>query len=412
MKILVITNFYPPHYFGGYELGCRDAVDSLIKRGHEVTVLTSTYGVGRKTSEGSIYRVLRGQWSTRLGPRGSLLELARIEYQNNAVVQKFIRKVKPDIVSVWNIGGLSHSMLKTIEELDLPVVYSFADYWLMEVAGRDEWMSFWDRIPSRMSIRAIKRMLMKVVVGRHLLLELQNLNLRYAHFISNDLKYRYIQAGFPVEDAGVIHWGIDTKLYTNLQPERLKVSSPIKLLFAGQVEEHKGVHTAIEAVCKLIRRGYENIKLDIVGAGEDQTYIDLLKHMVVEENIQEHVTFLGKVPRDKMVDIYNNHHILLFTSVWVEPFGLTIIEAMACGVAVIGSATGGSSEILIDGESSLKFGAGDSEALARQIERLIANCDLRLSISMAGERLVKEKFTLDIMVDQIEECLEAAIASS
>ena len=59
MRILVISNFYPPHHIGGYELGCRDVVGELRARGHDVRVLTSTYGVtGREANEG-IYRWLK-----------------------------------------------------------------------------------------------------------------------------------------------------------------------------------------------------------------------------------------------------------------------------------------------------------------------------------------------------------------
>jgi glycosyltransferase involved in cell wall biosynthesis len=113
-----------------------------------------------------------------------------------------------------------------------------------------------------------------------------------------------------------------------------------------------------------------------------------------------------------MAGIYNQHQVLLFPSIWEEPFSITILEAMACGLAVIGTTTGGSREILVDGENSLTFAAGDSKALAGQIERIMIDPDLRSNISKVGERLVREKFTLDRMADQIEQCLLAAIESS
>ena len=56
MRILVATNLYPPHYIGGYELRCRDIVEGLVKRGHDVYVLTSNYAVGRNVVEGNVYR--------------------------------------------------------------------------------------------------------------------------------------------------------------------------------------------------------------------------------------------------------------------------------------------------------------------------------------------------------------------
>ena len=58
MKILFLSNLYPPHVIGGYETLCMEAVEGLAKRGHEVSVLTSTYGYDREITEGNIYRLL------------------------------------------------------------------------------------------------------------------------------------------------------------------------------------------------------------------------------------------------------------------------------------------------------------------------------------------------------------------
>ena len=67
MRILVVSNLYPPHHIGGYELCCKEAVDGLRKRGHEVWVLTSDYGVRAPEKERDIYRAL----AIDLGPGGS-----------------------------------------------------------------------------------------------------------------------------------------------------------------------------------------------------------------------------------------------------------------------------------------------------------------------------------------------------
>ena len=58
MKILFLSNMYPPHVIGGYEALCEEAVEGLAKRGHHVSVLTSTYGYDKEFSEGNIHRLL------------------------------------------------------------------------------------------------------------------------------------------------------------------------------------------------------------------------------------------------------------------------------------------------------------------------------------------------------------------
>src|SRR3989338_2069039 len=56
IALLVITNLYPPHHIGGYEINCKLIVDRLIQLGHKVIVLTSTYGAKRRISENNVFR--------------------------------------------------------------------------------------------------------------------------------------------------------------------------------------------------------------------------------------------------------------------------------------------------------------------------------------------------------------------
>ncbi|MFQ5772284.1 MAG: hypothetical protein ACE5HX_17245, partial [bacterium] len=82
MRILVISNLYPPYFVGGYELGCRDVVDGLKARGHHVKVLTSTYGVNKPEHDSEVYRWLQSDlgWNTRSLTR--FVKLLRKEVRN------------------------------------------------------------------------------------------------------------------------------------------------------------------------------------------------------------------------------------------------------------------------------------------------------------------------------------------
>ena len=71
MRILVISDLYPPYYIGGYELGCHDVVEGLKARGHEVKVRTSTYGIGKAQNDGDIYRWLKADVEQRPCSRGA-----------------------------------------------------------------------------------------------------------------------------------------------------------------------------------------------------------------------------------------------------------------------------------------------------------------------------------------------------
>ena len=72
-RVLVVSNYYPPYFYGGYEIGCKAVNDALSKRGYDIQVLTSSYGVSHPTSDGVVHRYLE----TDSDIRGGYLEKTR-----------------------------------------------------------------------------------------------------------------------------------------------------------------------------------------------------------------------------------------------------------------------------------------------------------------------------------------------
>src|SRR5436190_7366090 len=121
MKILALTNLYPPHYLGGYELICHMVVNELRARGHQVQILTSNHqnpGQEFIGKDRGIERTLRihGFYGH---PWLSLPELRSLERHNNEALRAAIHEHEPDLVYVWNMGGLSKSMVFTLQQLGI-----------------------------------------------------------------------------------------------------------------------------------------------------------------------------------------------------------------------------------------------------------------------------------------------------
>jgi glycosyltransferase involved in cell wall biosynthesis len=148
--------------------------------------------------------------------------------------------------------------------------------------------------------------------------------------------------------------------------------------------------------------------LTIVGGGDDPQYVERLRRMVLDKGLEGRVVFTGVVPPAKVVEFYHSHDIFLFPSIWREPLGRTWMEAMACGLPVIGTTTGGSGEVFVDGENCLTFPAGDGLALAERIRKLIRDRELYTKLSRNGADLIRREFTLEKMVDGVERCLKEA----
>lgn len=405
MRILVISNLYPPYYVGGYELGCQDVVDRLQQRGQKVSVLTSTYGVERATTEGAVLRRLHLHWWPPYPPQ-SRLRFLQMEYEDNAALREIISITRPEIIYIWNMGGLSRSLLITAQRCGVPIAYDVFDHWLKDICN-DAWLMYWRNLPVNYMKRVVKK-IAKYLLSHLVPVEFEALNLQHVCFRSALLKEESLQRELPVEEARIIYHGIDTKLFT---PSLETQHNGLRLLYAGQLVQEKGVHTAIEALSILVdEMEHNNVQLSMAGAALSEEYLKSLQDLIAQNSLTESVRFLGRVPRCSMVEVYCDHDVLIFPSIWVEPFGLSILEAMACGLAVVSTVTGGNREFLIDGENALLFPPGDADALALQIERLIRDPDLRQRISAAGQKLVRTRFDIETMVDKIEEFLKEAIS--
>jgi glycogen synthase len=404
MKVLAISNFYPPHYVGGYELGCYDVLGGLKARGHQIRVLTSTYGVGHPQSDGEVYRWLRLLPLLEQRRPAVLAKTVLKELEQRRLMTGLLRKWQPDLLYVWNLAGLSLSLPPLAQSLGVPVCYFISDHWLLDWDAA-RWHDFWSARSSPL-LEPLLRLLV-FPVGRRLgFIPARPLDLRHVQFASSFLKRSAAAAGKPVLDAEVIHWGIRLDDFPFREVRRL----PSRLLFVGQMAPHKGVRTAIEATELLVHKhGCGSVRLTIVGGNNGQAqYVEEMKRLVDSFALWEHVEFTSLLPRRDLSGVYRNHDIFIFPSVWEEPFSIAVLEAMASGLAVVGTHTGGSPEVMNDEVNSLVFPKGDAQSCATRVLRLLGDANLCESLRRAGRRTVEEKFPLGRAIDRIEEALLAA----
>ena len=409
MRILVVSNLYPPHYVGGYELRCRDITEALHQRGHHVKVLTSdhlTANAGTKPApDYAVERSLRvnGFFGH---PWLGIRELRRLEQHNNAALVTAIRTFKPDVVHVWNLGGLSKSLALTLQRLDVPTVFDVSDHWIARSLIADVWLDWWNRDHASFSAR-VARGVFSLSGQRNRWHErsptnpVRHLRFQRIYFCSRRLREITVNAGYDVAHGEVIHCPVNVAAYHG--PVKPAAEPLKKLLYAGRLSEDKGILTALRAM--LAVKGRFDGTLNVYGKGEP-AYESMLKAFVTEHALP--VTFCSATP-EQMPDVYRSHDALLFTSEWEEPFALTPLEAMASGLPVIGTTTGGSAELFVHGGNALTYAAGDPAQLAAHILQLASDSALRERIARNGQALVCGQFTLPIIVSQIEAFLEESL---
>jgi len=410
VKLLAVSSRYPPDDVGGYELACADVMTRLRTRGHEVHVLTS---LGQREApavpvagEEQVHRLLDfvPLYQAQVEPIG---QRARREWRNQHACRHLIDSFQPDIISLWDMWGLLPSLLTVLSRAGRPVTCAVSSPWMLDYATiPDRWSAFWSAEHSAGPKRWAKH-----IVGRawRPLVDLKApvggwpSGLRRAFFVSRALKAQHVVAGLASPDAPVIYHGIDPAQFA---PGRSPETAGRKLLVAGRVVAEKGIHTAIEALAQLTAEERDlGLTLDIVGPQPEPDYVCALLALVARHGLERVVRFEPKVRRRDMPAVYLAHDVLLFPSVWEEPFSLVLLEAMACGLPVVGTLTGGSPEVLQPEVTGLSFRAGDAGELARQVTRLWTEPGLREALSTHARRLVQRDFTIDRMVEQVERFL-------
>jgi glycosyltransferase involved in cell wall biosynthesis len=106
-----------------------------------------------------------------------------------------------------------------------------------------------------------------------------------------------------------------------------------------------------------------------------------------------------------MSAVYKQHDVLVHTPEWAEPFPFTPLEAMGCGLPVIGAISGGAEELLHHGENSLTYPPGNAEQLAARIQELLISPALRCQMAETAQSEVLAKFNDATVMDQVENFL-------
>ncbi|MDB6079276.1 MAG: glycosyltransferase family 1 protein [Akkermansiaceae bacterium] len=409
MKILVISNLYPPHEIGGYEIRCRDIMEGLRARGHEVRILTSDHQVPGRVAEGQEHVTRRLKVHGMYGH--SWLPIQKLysqEKYNHQVLQDEIDAFKPDLIHVWNMGGISKSLLHRLEAGSIPVVYDISDHWIARSLRADVWLGFWNEPEHAVGNLAVKLFTasgIRSALDRHAdTTSPKKLKLQNIYFCSAFLRDQTASKGWPVAHAKVIHCGIDATAFT----VKTSHESFSKLLWVGRMNDDKDPFTAIRALKAARDRGLD-LTLDLYGGGapEDFARVDAEIAALGLEGLVQRRT----VPAAAMRDLYAKYDALLFTSNWGEPFALTPLEAGASGLPVISSLDGGQAELVRDGENMLAAKAGDPASYADALERLAKDQALREGMAATALVETQRRFDLPVIIGEIEDfltkCLKA-----
>jgi glycogen synthase len=407
MRMLFISNFYPPKFVGGYELNCHDVAQALIARGHRVHVLTSTYKV--KEMAGVEKGVSRRLWLRKGWPNPpSARRLAgmwgnwAMQQHNVRVVRRVIARFQPDVVTMWNGAHMGGALLSATEQC-AETVYFLEDNWLAHILVVQRHRA---KTPAR------TRLLYSLAYGGVSVPADAVRNDRLI-FNSQALREGYWHWGAGAPYGTVIHLGIPTDIFVPHPPRILRrdPSEPLRVLYTGQLLPSKGVGTLISAFGKLrAMPGLEQTRLSLMGNVWSAAYDVELRDRIASLGLQNAVDFLPVRPRSEVPAVLAEHDVLAFTTELLEPFALTLLEAMAVGLPVVSTLRGGSGEVVRDGENALAFHAGEPDDLTQKLAWVLTHPNEAAAMGTRASEQVRRHYTLDAQVCSLESYLQDVVA--
>jgi glycosyltransferase involved in cell wall biosynthesis len=381
MKILLVAHRFLPH-LAGTEMVTLNLAHSLAQT-HEVLVYYRDHDdrtPGFHAVDDQVAGLPVRRVSLNLtGLRHNRYRQFVASYRNPEIERDFahtLERFRPDVVHFQHLMYLSARLPEIARRRDIPVVITLHDYWfkcnnalLLRHTGQichdnEGFRACADcATGARRRPEIMRRLMARILRGRDRLLR-QALGQAQAIIAPSDfLKDQFVGDGYVPEGAiQVIENGIDT---TGVLPHReRKEGEAVRFAYLGSIAPHKGVHVLIEAFNQV----HGLARLDIYGDLEaNPGYVQELRRKLSHPA----ASLCGPVARRDVWSVLSETDVLVVPSLWYENSPVTIQEAFAAGVPVIGSDLGGIAEKIEDGVSGRRFPAGDQGALAAVLQRLV-----------------------------------------
>jgi glycosyltransferase involved in cell wall biosynthesis len=213
-------------------------------------------------------------------------------------------------------------------------------------------------------------------------------------------------------------------------PERREDSA--RLLYVGRLSPEKGVHVLLEAFGEVAYK-HPEAELELVGPrtlapaefvdplGEDPLLDEIGPHLADRAGWSRHlddlaqravgrVRFAGAMDQGKLSQRLRRADVFVFPSLWPEPFGMPVIEAMAARRPVVATRGGALPELVEDGATGLLVPRGDAAGLAYALERLLSDAELRRDMGHRGRARAEERFGWDAIVADLRRIYVEALA--
>lgn len=204
--------------------------------------------------------------------------------------------------------------------------------------------------------------------------------------------------GLDIGRIAVVGNGVDEKTFT---PVNNRESGQKYVLYTGVLRARKGLFDLLdcaEQVCRV----HPDVKFIISGTGP---FFSKIEHEIQKRGLHDRVMLLGRVPRGKLIQLYQNATVHVVPSHY-EGLPTVLLEAMSCGLPVVATNVGGNSDVIFSGKNGFLVPPKSPQALSKVILKLLNDDKLRKEIGEAARKTIERSYTWDKIADNIQKCYE------
>jgi len=222
--------------------------------------------------------------------------------------------------------------------------------------------------------------------------------------ISDSTAGEIVAKGIAREKVHVVECGIDKNSYS-FDSTIPKFDQPT-IIYVGRIKKYKSIETSILAMPEILKKVPE-AKLIIIGSGD---HLPVLKDIVSRLNLNEYVEFLGFVPHEVKIEYLRRAHLSIYPSL-KEGWGLTNIEANACGTTVLASRVPGLRDSVDDNKSGLLFEFGNTSEFTDKAVKILIDNEYRSALEK-GALIHAAKYSWDKAANQTEKLMELVLSNN
>lgn len=382
MHILVLSRSTLSHGFGGFERQCEDLCEGFVKAGHRVTVLTTSRHDGVKEEEKSGFTI-------RFLSPSTPMKLSRGWFSESLSVVRELHAEHPiDVIHSNEFAAKGVMGWARRNGIPMAVVChgSLRTELLSFLSAADMRPRYWHWLlltPMHLIRRCLLWEMPMRKASRSIILVSPTLSRDFSVYSKG--KVKVIENGITLPEA----------------PKGRVAGDTLRLLCTGRADKQKGFQTAIRAVSMM--RDIP-VHLDIVGTGP---YFDDLKAISSDLNVDDRVTFHGRVDDDELSRIYSSADVYLIPTTRYEGLPLALLEALSHGIPTISSDIGGNSDVITHGTDGLFIKPGSLPELIEAIRRLENSPEERRAISEAARATAERRFDKERMISETLGLLES-----